>query len=468
MWPLLIGVSLALEPGVGKAYCLQESSPGSGNLVTVDPVLSSELGCAENARRIICTTPRGNVYDSAFEEDYTPGEIAVLLIVDGLERPDRGQGGWDILKLASLAADRHRFLEALDRRGVQAELDAAGVSKANQKIFYEKLDLAVERTRRAWDELDEVRRRIFVEPIEAAVAQGRAMRPVVEASRGPVDDWISRADAALLDKAVTRPLLDEGLALRERWLGTCTAAGRAERHCAADELGRPLARRIIALAVVLKDGPLARAETALWSALTDVSDTRYAVVEAVAEAKGKEQGIAYARAEAQRNGVAEEEIQKRFGPPVPERFLDATAPLAAGAVAPAVNLPRADHLTVTRTERDLARIDVKGGKATLQFTYSTWTSTYGTGCYETNKIIGYDTSGSYGRIVYETRCTGPDKTVRESDKVPAVTMPATEAEGLEVGMHVVVLSAPGFEGRLVEARDAKGRVVRRHGVEVLR
>lgn len=471
MWTLLVGLSLAAQPGVGKLYCYQEvaaAGGGDSRVVAVPKDLSFDLGFAENARRMACTEARGTMYRSAFEEDYTPGEVALLLMADGLVHWDVNGRKHDITELASMTADRMRFVEALDRSAVLAELGAAEVPKAWQKVFLSKLDLAARRIRDSYAALDDAQRMIFAEPIDAAVKEGRAMRSVVEGARPAAESWIGKADAALLDKSASRALLNEGMALRLGWVQTCSAAGRPEAHCVSDEIGRPLTRKILALAAALKDAPLAHAEQMLWREMPDQSDTRYAIVQAVLAAKDRARGLDAARREAVRNGVDTAEIERRFGPPIDQRWLDDGAYITAGAHPPSEDLPRVDSLRVERIERDISRIDVRGDKVTLSFAYRTWTSTYGTGCHETNKVIGYDTSGGYGRVIYETVCTGPDQTVRENDKVAPVTMSAAEARGLTADMHVVVLTAAGSEGRVLEARDAKGRVVARHGFQATR
>lgn len=90
-------------------------------------------------------------------------------------------------------------------------------------------------------------------------------------------------------------------------------------------------------------------------------------------------------------------------------------------------------------EGKVAGIDRRGNEATIRFRdeVSSWEES--TGCYETGRIESIDRDG---RINYREQCTG-STTKTERHKVPPVTMPASEVQGIAPGDEVIGFSAFG-------------------------
>ncbi len=284
------------------------------------------------------------------------------------------------------------------------------------------------------DSLGDHWREVFIKPAMTARADRAAADQVLAPWYDEANSFVKDADKAVLAGKPPEKLVDDALAMRRNYVAACLKVRKHLDRCLGDVVGNMLTAAIHRLATARGDQALDAAEANVRR-LDDYSDPRTDEWQALHESFEAERARFAEYQQAKDSGISPEVLAERW----PQPPLDIEPQDGYLGIAPAErdggNYESGD---VDVVEEEVRQVKHAGKKATVLFRKDTYTDTYQTNCYETNKVSSVDRET--GQVYYEERCSGPYTTTTTDNTKKPVTVPWVEVAHVKAKeiIHVVV------------------------------
>jgi hypothetical protein len=348
----------------------------------------------------------------------------------------------------SRAADVAYYLHELTTDGMRADLArSAFLPPAVRAAFVAAVEDAKRTLAASLGKLDPRRRAIYVSTVEKVRARRREDDQALERFTAKLATWKPEVDRALLDKRVTRAMIDETIGLRDSYVLACLERKRTPLHCLTGPVARPLSRLIVRAAVALGDAALAETENAVLAFGPSRENVLVEIRMAVSAAMAAENALHAEWKKARDAGTDPGVLAGKFGDPAPwnlERETTQAGFGPDGVMSFDADISALGRNRVDTVARQLRAVHIRGKRALLVFD---------------------DVSG----IAFTRRC----HTLGDAEHVSCSGEPWGDAQG-----NVAPIEVPAYEasrlapGDLVHAiADAKTRagyivqVLSRDGVQ---